>query len=111
MLSTQFHKYGDVFCGRWLGESGRANPWQGDIMPRNSPFSIKLTRRERAELISRAGRYRSAYRDVIRAKIVLLASGGLTDDVIGARSARVFFGSVALDWRASNLECSRILVF
>jgi len=54
-------------------------------MPRNSPFSIKLTRRERAELIERAGRYRSAYRDVIRAKIVLLAGGGLTNDVIGAR--------------------------
>ena len=54
-------------------------------MPRNSPFSIKLTRRERAELIRRAGKYRSAYRDVIRAKIVLLASEGLANDAIGAR--------------------------
>ena len=54
-------------------------------MPRNSPFSIKLTRRERTELIRRAGQYRSAYRDVIRAKIVLLASEGLANDVIGAR--------------------------
>jgi hypothetical protein len=54
-------------------------------MPRNSPFSIKLTRRERTELIKRAGQYRSAYRDVIRAKIVLLASEGLANDVIGAR--------------------------
>jgi len=54
-------------------------------MPRNSPFSIKLTRRERAELVRRAGKYRSAYRDVIRAKIVLLASEGLANDAIGAR--------------------------
>jgi transposase len=54
-------------------------------MPRNSPFSIKLTRRERAELIRLAGQYRSAYRDVIQAKIVLLASEGLANDVIGAR--------------------------
>ena len=54
-------------------------------MPRNSPFSIKLTRRERAELIRRAGKHRSAYRDVIRAKIVLLASEGLANDAIGAR--------------------------
>jgi hypothetical protein len=58
---------------------------RGDVMSRNSPFSIKLTRRERAELIRRAGKYRSAYRDVIRAKIVLLASEGLANDAIGAR--------------------------
>src|SRR6266446_8988298 len=57
----------------------------GTDMPRNSPFSIKLTRRERAELIRRAGKYQSAYRDVIRAKIVLLASEGLANDAIGAR--------------------------
>ena len=54
-------------------------------MPRNSPFYIKLTRRERTELIRRAAKYRSAYRDVIRAKIVLLASKGLANDAIGAR--------------------------
>jgi hypothetical protein len=43
-------------------------------MPRNSPFSIKLTRRERAEVVRRSTKHRSEYRDVIRAKIVLLAS-------------------------------------
>jgi hypothetical protein len=53
-------------------------------MPRKSPFSIKLTRRERAELI-RAGTSQSSYRDVIRAKIVLLASKGLANDAIGTR--------------------------
>jgi hypothetical protein len=54
-------------------------------MPRKSPFFIKLTRRERAELVRRSGKYQSAYRDVIRAKIVLLASKGLANDAIGAR--------------------------
>jgi hypothetical protein len=63
----------------------RGDPRQGDIMPRRSPFSIKLTRRERAELVRRVGKYQCAYRDVIRAKIVLLASKGLANDVIGAR--------------------------
>src|SRR5215216_2322693 len=54
-------------------------------MPRASPFAIELTNRERAELLSRSRKYTSSYRDVIRAKIVLLASEGLSNDVIGAR--------------------------
>jgi hypothetical protein len=54
-------------------------------MPRKSPFSIKLTRRERTELVRRAGKYESSYREVIRAKIALLASKGLANDAIGAR--------------------------
>ena len=41
--------------------------------------------RERAELEARAGRYTSPYRDVIRAKIVLLAAEGLRNDHIAAR--------------------------
>jgi transposase len=54
-------------------------------MPRKSPFFIELTRSERAELVRRSGKYQSAYRDVIRAKIVLLASKGFANDAIGAR--------------------------
>jgi hypothetical protein len=54
-------------------------------MPRKSPFRIKLTRSERAELVRRSSKYQSSYRDVIRAKIVLLASKGLANDAIGAR--------------------------
>src|SRR5437588_4333733 len=53
-------------------------------MPRKSPFFIKLTRNERAELVRRSGKYQSSYRDVSRAKIVLLASKGLANDAIGA---------------------------
>ena len=54
-------------------------------MPRPSPFVVDLTRAERDALESRARRYRSPYRDVIRAKIVLLAAQGLSNDLIGAR--------------------------
>lgn len=54
-------------------------------MPRQSPYLIKLTRRERRELLRRSGQYRAAYREVIRAKIVLLASTGLANHAIAAR--------------------------
>ena len=54
-------------------------------MPRYSPFLVELTRSERDELEARARRYTSPYRDVIRAKIVLLAAQGLSNDVIASR--------------------------
>ena len=54
-------------------------------MPRHSPFRIDLTREERRELETRTRRYTSPYRDVIRAKLVLLAAQGLPNDVIAAR--------------------------
>ena len=54
-------------------------------MPRYSPFRIDLTREERCELETRARKYTSPYRDVIRAKLVLLAAEGLSNDVIAAR--------------------------
>lgn len=54
-------------------------------MPRQSPFVIELTRQERDELESRARKYTSPYRDVIRAKIVLLAAQGVSNDFIASR--------------------------
>jgi transposase len=54
-------------------------------MPRRSPFGIELTRGEREELESRVRKYTSHYCDVIRAKIVLLAAEGLSNDVIASR--------------------------
>ena len=54
-------------------------------MPRHSPFRIQLTREERGELEARVRKYTSPYRDVIRAKLVLLAARGLSNDVIAAR--------------------------
>ena len=54
-------------------------------MPRSSPFRIVLTPQEREELEARTRKYTSPYRDVIRAKIVLLAAQGLPNDSIAAR--------------------------
>lgn len=54
-------------------------------MPRHSPFRIRLTRDERRALDARARKYTSPYRDVIRAKLVLLAAEGLSNEIIAAR--------------------------
>ena len=55
------------------------------LMPRQSPFNVVLSKDERQHLESIARQYTSPYCDVIRAKIVLLASEGLANDVIAAR--------------------------
>jgi transposase len=54
-------------------------------MPRISPFNVTLTADERQALESLARKYTSPYCDVIRARIVLLAAEGLSNDVIAAR--------------------------
>src|SRR3977135_3267993 len=54
-------------------------------MPRRSPFSIVLSKEERAMLETQVRQYTSPYCDVIRAKIVLLAAEGLSNDIIAAR--------------------------
>lgn len=54
-------------------------------MPRQSPFLITLASEEKARLESAARKYTSPYRDVIRAKIVLYAAQGLSNDEIAER--------------------------
>ena len=54
-------------------------------MPRKSPYTLKLSRDERRELEARARRYTLPYRDVVRAKIVLMAAEGFDNDQIAAR--------------------------
>ena len=54
-------------------------------MPNKSPFVIELTPDERRALESTARQYTSPYCEVIRAKIVLLAAEGLSNDAISAR--------------------------
>ena len=54
-------------------------------MPRQSPFQIALTQQERAELEARARQYTLPYRDVIRAKALLLAAEGLENKEIADR--------------------------
>jgi len=57
----------------------------GTSLPRPSPFRISLTVEEKKELEARVRKYTSPYRDVMRAKIVLLAAQGLPNHVIAAR--------------------------
>jgi transposase len=54
-------------------------------MPRKSPYVLQLTFSQRRELEVRARKYTLPYRDVIRAKIVLMAAEGVGNDEIAAR--------------------------
>ena len=54
-------------------------------MPRKSPYNVTLSPEQRLELEGRARRYTLPYRDVVRAKIVLMAAAGLDNDEIAAR--------------------------
>ena len=54
-------------------------------MPRKSPFDMNLSSDERQSLETVARKYTSPYCDVIRAKIILLADEGLSNDVIAGR--------------------------
>ena len=53
-------------------------------MPRKSPFTVQLTADERRELKAAARQYTSPYCDVVRARIVLMAAQGLSNDLIAA---------------------------
>jgi transposase-like protein len=54
-------------------------------VPRSSPFAIELSPAERADLESRSHRYSAPYRDVVRARIVLLAAEGAENTAIARR--------------------------
>ncbi len=71
-------------------------------MTRKSPYVLELTAEQRVELEARARRYASPYRDVVRAKIVLMAARGLDNDEIAARldTSRV----IVSKWRKRFFE-------
>jgi len=54
-------------------------------MPRKSPYEILLSLDERRELENIAAKYTLAYFQVHRAKIILLAADGLSNETIAAR--------------------------
>lgn len=54
-------------------------------MPRKSPYVILLDQEEKDGLERISRRYTSPYRDVMRAKVVLLAAEGLSNKEIGER--------------------------
>lgn len=53
-------------------------------MPRSSPYAIILSDAEGQELRRRAAKYTLPYFEVVRAKMILLAAGGLSNDQIAA---------------------------
>src|SRR5438874_1761245 len=58
-------------------------------MPRKSPFYVSLLQEERQALESVARKYTSPYCDVIRAKIILLAIDGLSNEVFAAKAGPI----------------------
>jgi transposase-like protein len=71
-------------------------------VPRRSPFVIELSRNEREALEIRSRRYTSPYRDVVRAKIVLMAAEGLENKTIASRLDLPF--QVVSKWRKRFFE-------
>ncbi len=53
-------------------------------MPRTSPYRIVLSREEARELRRRAAKYTLPYYQVVRAKMILLAAEGMSNDEIAA---------------------------
>ena len=54
-------------------------------MPRKSPYNVLLDQDERASLQAITRKYTSPYCDVMRAKVILLAADGLSNQQIGER--------------------------
>lgn len=54
-------------------------------MPGKSPFRVNLSPQQREALESRAVKYSSPYRDVVRARIILYAEQGLSNEEIALR--------------------------
>src|SRR6516162_2326096 len=72
----------------WLTWATSDRLWHQEeqsLMPRKSPFTVTLSEDERQHLESLARHYTSPYCDVVRAKIILLAAAGLSNDVIASR--------------------------
>jgi Winged helix-turn helix len=86
-LSTPFHKYADVlFNLQGLCFLCHRGDWC-HTMPRTSPFVIRLSSSEAAELRRRAARYTLPYFQVQRAKMILMAAEGWSNDQIAKRLA------------------------
>jgi hypothetical protein len=54
-------------------------------VPRSSPYAIKLSASEQRELLRRAAKYTLPYFEVLRARMILFAADGMSNDLIAAR--------------------------
>jgi DNA-binding CsgD family transcriptional regulator len=80
-LSALFNKYDNVLFAVFV-LSLLCSFWEGTNLPRKSPYKIVLTKQEREELERRANKYTLPYFIVARAKMMLLAEQGLSNDEI-----------------------------
>ena len=81
VLSALFNKYDNVLFAVFA-LSLLCLLWEGTNLPRKSPYKIVLTKQEREELERRANKYTLPYFIVARAKMILLAEQGLSNDEI-----------------------------
>ena len=70
-------------------------------MPRTSPYEIRLSPAEREELESLVRKYTAPYQEVIRAKIILMASEGYTNSEI---AARMYISPRTVETHRANLQ-------
>ena len=71
-------------------------------MSRTSPLTVVLSQQERTELEARARRYSLPYREVVRARIILLAADGVPVEEIAHRLDTP--REVVWKWRKRFLE-------
>ncbi len=71
-------------------------------MSRTSPLTVVLSQQERTELEARARRYSLPYREVVRARIILLAADGVPVEEIALRTDTR--REVVWKWRKRFLE-------
>ena len=81
--------------------TGMCGEVEGSV-PRPSPFAIVLTPTERAELARLARKRTLPYREVVRAKGVLLAAAGLSNEEIARRLSTT--RAVVSKWRKRFFE-------
>ena len=78
-------------------------------MPRKSPYNITLSPEEEKELLKRSSKYTLPYFTVLRAKMILLAAQGLSNDQIAAkldarREVVSMWRKRFFEWRLDGLE-------
>lgn len=100
-LSSHIYKYTNVYYLKFESFYGIVISG-GHAMPRESPYKIILTPDEQKELRLRSVKYTLSYFKVIRAKMILLAAQGQSNDEI-ARSLSTRREVVSL-WRKRFFE-------
>jgi len=71
-------------------------------MPQKSPYTIILSSAEKAELERMARRYTGPYKNVIRAKIILMAAEGMENKAIAEKLDLA--PQIASKWRKRFFE-------